>query len=120
MKSSKQAWEEQKRMLKEDSEKQASRLEDLEKQNALLHGHLEENAAKLTALQRERLPTAASMAEVEASTSASGDSALLEVIRFQRSQTEVSEATGAGLARHPARSHACELDCANGVRKCQV
>lgn len=112
MKSNKQAWEEQKRMLKEDSEKQASRLEDLEKQNALLHGHLEENAAKLTALQRERLPTAANMAEVEASTTASGDSALLEVIRFQRSQTEVGAIV---VEIGHCLIHLSYLDCSNGV-----
>ena len=50
--------------MEQDREKLNANLKDLETQNKLLHDHLETTASKLTALQRERLPSMSTAAEV--------------------------------------------------------
>ena len=114
LEASQRSWEAQRRMLVEDAEKLGARISDLEKQNSLLHNHLEQSSARLAALQHERLPpipdVVGNLARhlpgrsshqshrlsalpcrgvmQEATVASNSDSALVEVVRYQRSQLE--------------------------------
>ncbi|XP_054976552.1 nucleoprotein TPR isoform X2 [Sorex araneus] len=82
------SWEERERMLKDEMSKSASRCEDLEKQNRLLHDQIEKLSDKVVAAVREGAPGAAS---VPLSEEGKSQEQVLEILRFIRREKEIAE-----------------------------
>ncbi|XP_059710541.1 nucleoprotein TPR isoform X5 [Haemorhous mexicanus] len=85
---SKASWEERERMIKDEASKLASRCEDLEKQNRLLHEQLESMSNKMVTSMKEAIPTAAN---VSLSEEGKSQEQILEILRFIRREKEISE-----------------------------
>ncbi|XP_027757763.1 nucleoprotein TPR isoform X2 [Empidonax traillii] len=85
---SKASWEERERMIKDEASKLASRCEDLEKQNRLLHEQLESMSNKMVTSMKEAIPTAASVSLNEEGKS---QEQILEILRFIRREKEIAE-----------------------------
>ncbi|KAJ7427645.1 Nucleoprotein TPR [Willisornis vidua] len=85
---SKASWEERERMIKDEASKLASRCEDLEKQNRLLHEQLESMSNKVVASMKEAIPTAANVSLNEEGKS---QEQILEILRFIRREKEIAE-----------------------------
>eukprot|EP00047_Mylnosiga_fluctuans_P024256 m.157294 g.157294 ORF g.157294 m.157294 type:complete len:2197 (+) comp9809_c2_seq2:51-6641(+) len=89
--SSKASWAEQRRMLDEDLGKLQLKVDDLEKQNTLLHKHLEYVSAEALRAQRAVVPSSPAGGAVPESDAARGTEELLEVVRYQRSKAQIAE-----------------------------
>ncbi|XP_059333763.1 nucleoprotein TPR isoform X4 [Ammospiza nelsoni] len=85
---SKASWEERERMIKDEASKLASRCEDLEKQNRLLHEQLESMSNKMVTSMKEAIPTAAN---VSLSEEGKSQEQILEILRFIRREKEIAE-----------------------------
>ncbi|XP_064283845.1 nucleoprotein TPR isoform X3 [Passer domesticus] len=85
---SKASWEERERMIKDEASKLASRCEDLEKQNRLLHEQLESMSNKMVTSMKEVIPTAAN---VSLSEEGKSQEQILEILRFIRREKEIAE-----------------------------
>ncbi|XP_027605200.1 nucleoprotein TPR isoform X2 [Pipra filicauda] len=85
---SKASWEERERMIKDEASKLASRCEDLEKQNRLLHEQLESMSNKMVTSMKEAIPTAANVSLNEEGKS---QEQILEILRFIRREKEIAE-----------------------------
>ncbi|XP_064188203.1 translocated promoter region b, nuclear basket protein isoform X2 [Anguilla rostrata] len=83
------SWEEQERMLKEETSKLLSRAEDLQQQNGLLHEQIESMSNKMVA----SLQQAAQEGPLNISLTEEGKSQeqLLEILRFVRREKEIAE-----------------------------
>ncbi|KFW75401.1 Nucleoprotein TPR, partial [Phalacrocorax carbo] len=84
----KASWEERERMIKDEASKLATRCEDLEKQNRLLHEQLESLSNKMVTSMKEAMP-----ASVNVSLNEEGKSQeqILEILRFIRREKEIAE-----------------------------
>ncbi|KAF4800781.1 Nucleoprotein TPR [Turdus rufiventris] len=85
---SKASWEERERMIKDEASKLASRCEDLEKQNRLLHEQLESMSNKMVTSMKEAIPAAAN---VSLSEEGKSQEQILEILRFIRREKEIAE-----------------------------
>ncbi|KFP37480.1 Nucleoprotein TPR, partial [Chlamydotis macqueenii] len=84
----KASWEERERMIKDEASKLASRCEDLEKQNRLLHEQLESLSDKMVTSMKEAVPTAVNVSLNEEGKS---QEQILEILRFIRREKEIAE-----------------------------
>ncbi|XP_061201716.1 nucleoprotein TPR isoform X2 [Neopsephotus bourkii] len=84
----KASWEERERMIKDEASKLASRCEDLEKQNRLLHEQLESLSDKMVTSMKEAMPTAVNVSLNEEGKS---QEQILEILRFIRREKEIAE-----------------------------
>ncbi|KAM6261867.1 nucleoprotein TPR isoform 4-T4 [Porphyrio hochstetteri] len=84
----KASWEERERMIKDEASKLASRCEDLEKQNRLLHDQLESLSDKMMNSMKEAMPTAVNVSLNEEGKS---QEQILEILRFIRREKEIAE-----------------------------
>ncbi|KAM9283886.1 nucleoprotein TPR isoform 6-T6 [Morus bassanus] len=84
----KASWEERERMIKDEASKLASRCEDLEKQNRLLHEQLESLSNKMVTSMKEAMPTAVNVSLNEEGKS---QEQILEILRFIRREKEIAE-----------------------------
>ncbi|KFZ52523.1 Nucleoprotein TPR, partial [Podiceps cristatus] len=84
----KASWEERERMTKDEASKLASRCEDLEKQNRLLHEQLESLSDKMVTSMKEAMPTAVNVSLNEEGKS---QEQILEILRFIRREKEIAE-----------------------------
>ncbi|KAM9619593.1 nucleoprotein TPR isoform 1-T1 [Morphnus guianensis] len=84
----KASWEERERMMKDEASKLASRCEDLEKQNRLLHEQLESLSDKMVTSMKEAMPTAVNVSLNEEGKS---QEQILEILRFIRREKEIAE-----------------------------
>ncbi|XP_054690099.1 nucleoprotein TPR isoform X3 [Grus americana] len=82
------SWEERERMIKDEASKLASRCEDLEKQNRLLHEQLESLSDKMVTSMKEAMPTAVNVSLNEEGKS---QEQILEILRFIRREKEIAE-----------------------------
>uniref|UniRef100_A0A8D0F9T9 Nucleoprotein TPR n=1 Tax=Strix occidentalis caurina TaxID=311401 RepID=A0A8D0F9T9_STROC len=82
------SWEERERMMKDEASKLASRCEDLEKQNRLLHEQLESLSDKMVTSMKEAIPTAVNVSLNEEGKS---QEQILEILRFIRREKEIAE-----------------------------
>ncbi|NWV77931.1 TPR protein, partial [Dasyornis broadbenti] len=85
---SKASWEERERMIKDEASKLASRCEDLEKQNRLLHEQLESMSNKMVTSMKEAIPAATN---VSLSEEGKSQEQILEILRFIRREKEIAE-----------------------------
>ncbi|KAJ8376133.1 hypothetical protein SKAU_G00067130 [Synaphobranchus kaupii] len=83
------SWEEQERMLKEETSKLLSRAEDLQQQNGLLHKQIESMSNKMMASVQQ----AAQGSPLNISLTEEGKSQeqILEILRFVRREKEIAE-----------------------------
>ncbi|XP_066478881.1 nucleoprotein TPR isoform X2 [Tiliqua scincoides] len=88
LRESKASWEEQERALKDEASKLASRCEDLEKQNRLLHEQLETLSDKMMSSVKESMPSALNVSLTEEGKS---QEQMVEIIRFIRREKEIAE-----------------------------
>ncbi|XP_062990920.1 nucleoprotein TPR isoform X2 [Elgaria multicarinata webbii] len=88
LRESKASWEERERMLKDEASKLASRCEDLEKQNRLLHEQLETLSDKMTSSMKEGMPGALN---VSLSEEGKSQEQIVEILRFIRREKEIAE-----------------------------
>ncbi|KAM4659298.1 nucleoprotein TPR isoform 3-T3 [Amazona ochrocephala] len=84
----KASWEERERMIKDEASKLASRCEDLENQNRLLHEQLESLSDKMVTSMKEAMPTAVNVSLNEEGKS---QEQILEILRFIRREKEIAE-----------------------------
>ncbi|XP_015725346.1 nucleoprotein TPR isoform X2 [Coturnix japonica] len=84
----KASWEERERMMKDEASTLASRCEDLEKQNRLLHEQLESLSDKLVTSMKEAMPAALNVSLNEEGKS---QEQILEILRFIRREKEIAE-----------------------------
>ncbi|KFO90534.1 Nucleoprotein TPR, partial [Buceros rhinoceros silvestris] len=84
----KASWEERERMIKDEASQLASRCEDLEKQNRLLHEQLESLSDKMVTSMKEAMPTAVNVSLNEEGKS---QEQILEILRFIRREKEIAE-----------------------------
>ncbi|XP_072200006.1 nucleoprotein TPR isoform X3 [Excalfactoria chinensis] len=84
----KASWEERERMMKDEASTLASRCEDLEKQNRLLHEQLESLSDKLVTSMKEAMPSALNVSLNEEGKS---QEQILEILRFIRREKEIAE-----------------------------
>ncbi|KFP65962.1 Nucleoprotein TPR, partial [Cariama cristata] len=84
----KASWEERERMIKDEASKLASRCEDLEKQNRLLHEQLESLSDKMVTSMKEAMPAAVNVSLNEEGKS---QEQILEILRFIRREKEIAE-----------------------------
>ncbi|KAM6124630.1 nucleoprotein TPR isoform 2-T2 [Pterocles gutturalis] len=84
----KASWEERERMIKDEASQLASRCEDLEKQNRLLHEQLESLSDKMVTSMKEAIPTAVNVSLNEEGKS---QEQILEILRFIRREKEIAE-----------------------------
>ncbi|XP_064928862.1 nucleoprotein TPR isoform X1 [Columba livia] len=84
----KASWEERERMIKDEASKLASRCEDLEKQNRLLHEQLESLSDKMVTSMKEAVPAAVNVSLNEEGKS---QEQILEILRFIRREKEIAE-----------------------------
>ncbi|KFP73040.1 Nucleoprotein TPR, partial [Acanthisitta chloris] len=85
---SKASWEERERMIKDEASKLASRCEDLEKQNQLLHEQLESMSNKMVTSMKDAFPATANVSLNEEGKS---QEQILEILRFIRREKEIAE-----------------------------
>ncbi|XP_033863922.3 nucleoprotein TPR isoform X1 [Acipenser ruthenus] len=83
------SWEEQERMLKDEVSKLASRCEDLQKQNSLLHEQVESLGNKMVASVQQ--VTQESNMNISLSEEGKSHEQILEILRFVRREKEISE-----------------------------
>ncbi|MGH0154837.1 UNVERIFIED_CONTAM: hypothetical protein FKN15_048281 [Acipenser sinensis] len=83
------SWEEQERMLKDEVSKLASRCEDLQKQNSLLHEQVESLGNKMVASVQQ--VTQESNLNISLSEEGKSHEQILEILRFVRREKEISE-----------------------------
>ncbi|XP_004943366.4 nucleoprotein TPR isoform X2 [Gallus gallus] len=84
----KASWEERERMMKDEASTLASRCEDLEKQNRLLHEQLESLSDKMVTSMKEAMPAALNVSLNEEGKS---QEQILEILRFIRREKEIAE-----------------------------
>ncbi|NXA49130.1 TPR protein, partial [Nothocercus julius] len=84
----KASWEERERMIKDEASTHASRCEDLEKQNRLLHEQLESLSSKMVTSMKEAMPSALNVSLNEEGKS---QEQILEILRFIRREKEIAE-----------------------------
>ncbi|XP_042729948.1 nucleoprotein TPR isoform X2 [Lagopus leucura] len=84
----KASWEERERMMKDEASTLASRCEDLEKQNRLLHEQLESLSDKMVTSMKEAMPSALNVSLNEEGKS---QEQILEILRFIRREKEIAE-----------------------------
>nr|XP_013799993.1 PREDICTED: nucleoprotein TPR [Apteryx mantelli mantelli] len=84
----KASWEERERMIKDEASTLASRCEDLEKQNRLLHEQLESLSNKMVTSMKEAMPSALNVSLNEEGKS---QEQILEILRFIRREKEIAE-----------------------------
>uniref|UniRef100_A0ABM5G992 Nucleoprotein TPR n=1 Tax=Pogona vitticeps TaxID=103695 RepID=A0ABM5G992_9SAUR len=82
------SWEERERTLKDEVSKLASRCEDLEKQNQLLHEQLETLSNKMVASVKEGSPGSLN---VSLSEEGKSQEQIVEILRFIRREKEIAE-----------------------------
>ncbi|XP_041127246.1 nucleoprotein TPR-like isoform X2 [Polyodon spathula] len=85
----KTSWEEQERILKDEVSKLASRCEDLQKQNNLLHEQVESLGNKMVASVQQ--VTQESNLNISLSEEGKSHEQILEILRFVRREKEISE-----------------------------
>ncbi|XP_058890821.1 nucleoprotein TPR-like isoform X3 [Acipenser ruthenus] len=83
------SWEEQERILKDEVSKLASRCEDLQKQNNLLHEQVESLGNKMVASVQQ--VTQESNLNISLSEEGKSHEQILEILRFVRREKEISE-----------------------------
>ncbi|KAK1164025.1 hypothetical protein AOXY_G16008 [Acipenser oxyrinchus oxyrinchus] len=83
------SWEEQERILKDEVSKLASRCEDLQKQNSLLHEQVESLGNKMVASVQQ--VTQESNLNISLSEEGKSHEQILEILRFVRREKEISE-----------------------------
>ncbi|XP_053247402.1 nucleoprotein TPR isoform X2 [Podarcis raffonei] len=88
LRESRASWEERERMLKDEASKLASRCEDLEKQNRLLHEQLETLSDKMMSSMKEGMPGALNVSLTEEGKS---QEQIVEILRFIRREKEIAE-----------------------------
>ncbi|XP_007481029.2 nucleoprotein TPR isoform X2 [Monodelphis domestica] len=84
----KASWEERERMLKDEASKSASRCEDLEKQNRLLHDQIEKLSDKVVTSMKEDVQGSSNVSLNEEGKS---QEQVLEILRFIRREKEIAE-----------------------------
>uniref|UniRef100_G1MQY3 Nucleoprotein TPR n=2 Tax=Meleagris gallopavo TaxID=9103 RepID=G1MQY3_MELGA len=84
----KASWEERERMMKDEASTLASRCEDLEKQNRLLHEQLESLSDKMVTSMKEAMPAALNVSLNEEGKS---QEQILEILKFIRREKEIAE-----------------------------
>ncbi|XP_044531711.1 nucleoprotein TPR isoform X3 [Gracilinanus agilis] len=84
----KASWEERERMLKDEAAKSASRCEDLEKQNRLLHDQIEKLSDKVVTSIKEDVQGSSNVSLNEEGKS---QEQVLEILRFIRREKEIAE-----------------------------
>ncbi|XP_040190312.1 nucleoprotein TPR isoform X2 [Rana temporaria] len=82
----KASWEERERILKDETSKNRSRCEDLEKQNRLLHDQIEALSRKMMASVQE------GALNVSLSEEGKSEEQVMEILRFVRREKEIAEA----------------------------
>ncbi|XP_007436992.1 nucleoprotein TPR [Python bivittatus] len=88
LRESRASWEERERTLKDETSKLASRCEDLEKQNQLLHEQLETLSDKMMASMKEGMSGALN---VSLSEEGKSQEQIVEILRFIRREKEIAE-----------------------------
>uniref|UniRef100_A0A670IJL4 Nucleoprotein TPR n=1 Tax=Podarcis muralis TaxID=64176 RepID=A0A670IJL4_PODMU len=88
LRESRASWEERERMLKDEASKLASRCEDLEKQNRLLHEQLETLSDKMMSSMKEGMPGSLNVSLTEEGKS---QEQIVEILRFIRREKEIAE-----------------------------
>ncbi|XP_012694986.2 translocated promoter region b, nuclear basket protein isoform X3 [Clupea harengus] len=82
------SWEEQERMLKEEASKEASRSEDLQKQNSLLHDQIQSLSSKMAATAQQ----AGNQSTFNLTLSEDkSQEQVLEILKFVRKEKEIAE-----------------------------
>ncbi|KAJ7332338.1 hypothetical protein JRQ81_014518 [Phrynocephalus forsythii] len=88
LRESRASWEERERTLKNEASNLASRCEDLEKQNRLLHEQLETLSEKMIASVKEGTPGSLN---VSLSEEGKSQEQMVEILRFIRREKEIAE-----------------------------
>ncbi|XP_061093863.1 translocated promoter region b, nuclear basket protein isoform X2 [Conger conger] len=83
------SWEEQERMLKEETSKMLSRAEDLQQQNGLLHEQIESLSNKMMASVQQA--TRESPLNISLTEEGKSQEQILEILRFVRREKEIAE-----------------------------